>query len=794
MDNVVFGEEIHLYDYLKREIKKANELKFIVSFLRESGVKLLCEDLKDAINRGVKIKIITGTYLNITEPSAIYYLKNELKNNIEIRAFNETNKSFHPKTYIINQDDEGVIFIGSSNISKSALTNGLEWNYRIKKSKLEEDYIKFENRFDEIFENRSYIMNDEKLKKYALSWTKPTYSRVSSESIYEEDKEAEIPTPRGAQIEALYELKKARAEGIKKGLVIAATGVGKTFLSAFDSVDYKKILFIAHRKEILNQAKETFMSLRKDLTFGFFQGEEKSNDKDLILANIATISKDEYLNPKYFSKDYFDYIIVDEFHHAGAKTYIKVIDYFKSKFLLGITATPYRMDNKDLLSICDDNIIYQIDIKDAINRDLLVPFKYYGIYDKVDYSNIDYKNGKYDIKQLEKELSQTSRANLILNKFKDYSGKKTLGFCSSIKHSNFMARYFSKNNIKACCVHSNKSLFDEYTMDRNEAIKALEAGNIDVIFSVDIFNEGVDIKSVDTVMFLRPTESYVIFLQQLGRGLRKAEGKNYLRVLDFIGNYKKAHFIPMILKGQNPMNLRNIDYNKLNDNEEYPFSCNVNFDFRLIDLFKQMQKNNPLRMRMKEEYFNLKSKLDKKPNRLDIYEGIDIDISNYLKDSYLGFLNKIDELNPIEKKFFDSVVYDFFKELEKTSMSKSYKIPVLKSFISKDGIKNRVSLDEIGKIYMEYYLNDKRHSLDLNNKKHKDFRNWDIEKFKKEALINPIKFLSKGKYFNYDETSQEFFINEEIYPYMNKEFENHFKDIIKYKGNNYFAKRFKEEN
>lgn len=794
MENVVFGEEFHLYDYLKREIKKANELKFIVSFLRESGVKLLCEDLKEAINRGVKIKIITGTYLNITEPSAIYYLKSELEDNLEIRAFNETNKSFHPKTYIINQNDDGVIFIGSSNISKSALTNGLEWNYRIKKSKLEEDYIKFERRFDEIFENRSYLMDDQNLKKYALSWTKPTYSRVSSESIYEEDKKDSTAKPRGAQIEALYELKKAREEGVKKGLVIAATGVGKTYLSAFDSLNYKKILFIAHRKEILNQAKDTFMSLRKDLSIGFFQGEEKTNTKDLILANIATISKDEYLNTKYFKEDYFDYIIVDEFHHAGAKTYLKVIDYFKPKFLLGITATPYRMDNKDLLSICDDNIIYQIDIKDAINRDLLVPFKYYGIYDEVDYSNIDYKNGKYDIKQLEKELSQTTRADLILKKYRDFSGKKTLGFCSSIKHSNFMAKYFTKNNIRAFCVHSNKSLFDEYTMDRKEAITALENGDIDIIFSVDIFNEGVDIKSVDTVMFLRPTESYVVFLQQLGRGLRKSEGKNYLRVLDFIGNYKKAHFIPMILKGQNPMNLKNIDYNKLNDNEEYPFSCNVNFDFRLIDLFKQMQKNNPLRIRMKEEYFNLKSKLDKKPNRLDIYEGIDIDISNYLKDSYLGFLNKIEELNPIEKEFFDSVVYDFFKELEKTSMSKSYKIPVLKSFVSENGLKKRVSLDEIAKVYMEYYLNDKRHSIDLNNKKHKDFRNWDIEKFKKEALMNPIKFLSKGKYFNYDEVNQEFCINEEIHPYMNKEFEKHFKDIIKYKSNNYFAKRFKENN
>lgn len=290
----------------------------------------------------------------------------------------------------------------------------------------------------------------------------------------------------------------------------------------------------------------------------------------------------------YFPKDYFDYIIVDEFHHAAAKTYLKILDYFEPKFLLGLTATPYRMDNKDIYEVCNDNVIYEINLKDAINRNILVPFKYFGIYDDTDYDKIEYKNGKYNIEQLEKVLSTEKRADLVFSNYLKFRGEKTLGFCSSIKHTEYMAEYFSERGVKSVAVHSSKSS-SKYFMDRDEAIEKLKIGEIEVIFAVDIFNEGVDIPSLDTVLFLRPTESYVIFIQQLGRGLRKYKNKDYLTVIDFIGNYKKAHYIPILLAGENPMYIEEVSYEYIYD-IDLPEDCIANFDFRLIDLFKEMRK------------------------------------------------------------------------------------------------------------------------------------------------------------------------------------------------------------
>jgi len=295
------------------------------------------------------------------------------------------------------------LYIGSSNISKSALTDGVEWNYRLVKSLSPDDFDKFEKEFDYIYKNQSDLVTDEKLKQYASIWKRP---RILKKIDKEEKEEStEKVEPRGAQIEALYELKKAREEGIDKGMVVAATGVGKTYLAAFDSLEFNRVLFLAHRKEILEQAYESFKNVRPNSNMSFFIGDRKVTEGDIVFASVQTLSKDQYLTDEYFPKDYFDYIVVDEFHHAAANTYSKIISYFKPKFLLGLTATPYRMDNRDIYEICDDNVIYEINLKDAINRDLLVPFKYYGIYDDTDYEKIDYRNGKYDVEQLERALS-----------------------------------------------------------------------------------------------------------------------------------------------------------------------------------------------------------------------------------------------------------------------------------------------------------------------------------------------------------------------------------------------------
>ena len=242
--------------------------------------------------------------------------------------------------------------------------------------------------------------------------------------------------PKGAQIEALYALNNTREEGFDKALIVAATGIGKTYLAAFDSKDSQRILFVAHREEIIKQAARSFKNVRNSEDIGYFFNSTKDKDKSMIFALVQTLGKDEYLNEEYFKKDYFDYIIIDEFHHAVSNNYRKIIDYFTPKFLLGLTATPERLDSKDVFSLCDYNTVYEIRLCDAINKGYLVPFRYYGIYDDtVDYTNVEFKNGKYVEKQLEEALMFNKRAELILNHYKKYNSKRALGFCTSKRHA-----------------------------------------------------------------------------------------------------------------------------------------------------------------------------------------------------------------------------------------------------------------------------------------------------------------------------------------------------------------------
>ncbi|WP_018249046.1 DEAD/DEAH box helicase family protein [Orenia marismortui] len=793
MLNSITGREISLYSHFKEELSKAKEIKIIVSFLRESGVKLIVKDLKKQALKGADIKIITSKYLNITEPSALSLLKYELGDMVDLRFFSKENISFHPKTYFFKNDKEKVLFIGSSNISYSALVSGVEWNYRLAENNDPSSYEKFEEEFDKVFNKESIIIDDKILSSYASNWKKPKIYKSEAE---ENNTEIKTPEPRGAQIEALYELKLSREEGYNKGMVIAATGIGKTYLAAFDSIQFDKVLFVAHREEILKQAEKSYKRIEPSLTTSFFNGEEKDKSGKAVFASVQTLSKEDYLNDEYFKKDEFKYIVIDEFHHAAADSYKRILDYFEPDFLLGLTATPYRMDNKDINELCDDNIIYEIYLKDAINRGLLVPFKYYGIYDyEVDYDKVKMSNGQYNIKDLEKNLSTHQRGNLILKHYNNLAGKRTLGFCASINHADYMAKYFNDNNIKAVSVHSSNNQ-KQYFMERDEAIDKFLKGEIDVIFAVDIFNEGVDIPALDTVLFLRPTESYTIFLQQLGRGLRKdkGSGKESLKVLDFIGNYKRAHYIPLLLSGENPLENKKNNFRDI-DEFEYPDDCKVSFDLQIMDLFKEMATRDPLRKRMEDEYFRLKNYLGRRPLRKDIYEGIDIDIKEYLRKKhkgYLRFLESIGELKDNEKKWIDTIVEDFLIELEKTSMSKSYKIPTLLALLDDERLKSEASIKKVGETFRDYYKNYKLHQKDLNNKRHKNWKNWDKDKFIKEAVKNPVKFLSKRKFFIHDEVNKRFMLDEELKPYLTEDLTEHFIDILKYRELNYFRRRFKE--
>lgn len=801
--NIFTGTDRPLGRGLLDALEGATEVRFIVSFLRESGVRMILPSLETLADRQVPIRILTGTYMNITEPGALYLLKERLGDRVDLRLFDEPDRSFHPKTYLVFREDGNQLFIGSSNLSRSALEQGVEWNYRLREETAPEDFLAFAGAFDTLFAG-SQPATAELLRAYARQWRKPVVTpaeplrdRKKAEVLSGDDCKTEEPFPRGAQLEALYELKLAREEGITRGMVVAATGTGKTYLAAFDSREFPRVLFLAHRQEILAQAMETFLSVRPGDRASFFGGGTLETEGNLVFAGVQTLGKPEYLNPRWFAPDHFDYIVIDEFHHVAAESYRNVFGYFQPKFMLGLTATPFRMDQKDIFSFCDDNVIYEVGLREAIGRDLLVPFRYYGIYDDTDYSVIGYSGGRYNASQLERALMTGNRASLVLDKYLQFRGSRAMGFCSTIRQARYMAEHFRKNGIRAEAVYSQP---DEGDMDRGQALRELAEGRLEIIFTVDLFNEGVDVPSLDTVLFLRPTESHTVFLQQLGRGLRKYPGKRYLQVLDFIGNFRRAHHIPLLLSGANPMEVAEAReaYGRITDLEPLP-GCTVQFDFRLIDLFDEMRRNDPLSRRMKEEYFRLKGELGRRPLRFDLLEGSDIAVRHFLKEGYLTFLREAGELTGEEGALLETESGEFLKKLEKTSMTRSYKIPVLMALVDISGpfpdLKTRVTAEEIGRSFQEFYTGSRLHQKDLSDKSNRNWEKWGLEEFKRLALKNPVHFLSSGamaRYFSYDPGREEFSLNLDLSGRERQQVAAHLEDIIRYRNRDYFRRKYYE--
>ncbi len=311
----------YLYYQLKMSMLRAKRIDIIVSFLMESGVKIILNDLKSALDRGVKIRILTGNYLGITQPSALYLIKKELGNRVDLRFYEDKERSFHPKSYIFHYENYEDIYIGSSNISKSALTSGIEWNYRFSSLENKKDFKLFYETFVDLFENHSILIDDKELNRYSKNWHRPSVSKdLAKYDDIEDNPDTKVQVlfqPRGPQIEALYALENSRLEGAAKGLVQAATGVGKTYLAAFDSAKYEHVLFIAHREEILKQAAVSFKNVRHSDDYGFFYGKQKDTNKAVIFASVATLGRNEYLTEDFFTPDYFDYVIIDDYEIIG---------------------------------------------------------------------------------------------------------------------------------------------------------------------------------------------------------------------------------------------------------------------------------------------------------------------------------------------------------------------------------------------------------------------------------------------------------------------------------------------
>lgn len=797
-------KRMYLYYQLINSLKKADSVDIIVSFLMESGVKMLLKELDNAIKRGARIRVLTGNYLGITQPSALYLIKRKLGNQVDLRFYNEKDRSFHPKSYFFHYTDYSEIFIGSSNISRSALTSGIEWNYRFSSKTDNENYEKFFLTFEDLFENHSIIIDDEELRRYSKNWHRPAVSKdLDKYDITEESDDINVRAlyePRGAQIEALCALEDTRAEGAKRALISAATGVGKTYLAAFDSKDYKRVLFVAHREEILNQAAISFKNVRNSDDYGFFNSYEKCTDKSVVFASVATLGRAEYLREEYFTSDYFDYLVIDEFHHAVNDQYKRIVEYFKPQFLLGLTATPERMDGRNIYEICDYNVPYEISLKDAINKGILVPFHYYGIFDDTDYSGLHIVRGKYDEKELnETYIGNVHRHELIYKYYCKYGSKRALGFCCSRAHAEEMAREFCRRGIPSVAVYSNAN--GGFSEDRATAIEKLKSGEIKVIFSVDMFNEGVDITSIDMVLFLRPTESPIVFLQQLGRGLRRSKEKDFLNVLDFIGNYEKAGRVRYLLTGKA---LSEKEHYNPADKTVFPDNCFIDFDMKLIDLFAEMDKKHlKVKDQIKNEYFRVKDLLGRVPSRLELFTYMDDDVYQmaiaHSKDNpfkrYLEFLNELNELTEEEKMLYEGIGREFINLIENTNMSKVYKMPVLMAFYNHGDVCMSVSEEQLLVSWKEFFSTGTNWKDLEDGITYERYQAISDKEHVKKILQMPVHYLQEsGKGFFVKENGSALTLREDLRESIHSEaFVNQMKDVIEYRAMDYYQRRYREK-
>ncbi|MDC7954319.1 DUF3427 domain-containing protein [Fusobacterium simiae] len=638
------GEE-KIVTRLRKYFEDCDEFIISVAFITMGGISLFLEELKNLENKEIKGKILTGDYLTFTEPKALKKLLSY--KNIDLKV--ATNRKHHTKAYFFRKGNIWTLIVGSSNLTQGALTVNFEWN--IKVNSLENGKIvkSVLETFNKEFDNLK-TLTEEDIENYQKKYEQlKRIIEVNNQNI-----DLDIIKPNSMQVQALQNLEETRKE-FDRALLISATGTGKTYLSAFDvkQAKAKKILFVAHRKVILERSKISYQKILRNKKMEIFDNNYQISDKDeVVFAMVQTLNKEKNLN--IFPKDYFDYIIIDEVHHGGAKTYQSIFEYFKPKFLLGITATPERTDDFNIYQLFNYNVAYEIRLQDAMKEELLCPFHYFGISDiSIDGETIDEKTSI-------KKLTSDERVKHILEKSKyySYSGDKLhcLIFVSKVEEAKILVEKFLEQGVKAIALSSENS-----DNEREEAIKKLEQGEIEYIISVDIFNEGVDIPCVNQVILLRPTTSAIVYIQQLGRGLRKHKNKDYTVVLDFIGNYEKNFLIPIAISQNNSYDKDFMKRFLMNATDFLAGESSISFDeISKERIFENINKTNFSNRKLIEDDFKLLEKqLGRVPYLYDFYERNMISptvILKYKKDYDEVLKNivpryRMGTLNNEEKKF-----------------------------------------------------------------------------------------------------------------------------------------------
>ena len=683
---LITGGEDAFIRHLLPHIDDSQSIDLVVSFILDSGVRLLQPRLQDLLERGGRLRVVTGDYLDVTEPSALRRLL-DLEGNVKHWVFEGGPTSFHPKAWIFYFHGRGgIAVVGSSNLSESALKSGIEWNYRLYDRSTEKGWSDVIRGFDG-------LLARPELRPLTHDWIDAYEERrISIERRPRDLAEVspELPIapviPHAVQTRALRALKETRSVGYTAGLVVLATGLGKTWLGAFDSFESERVLFVAHREEILNQALRTFRQVRPNGKFGRYTGEQKDLTANVIFASIQTLGRAKHL--RAFPPDSFEYIIVDEFHHAAARTYRALIDHFTPKFLLGLTATPERTDGGDLLGLCQENLVFRCDLFEGISENLLSPFHYFGVSDDVDYEQIPWRSTAFDETALTAALATQRRAQNAFEQFRKHGGTKAIGFCCSILHADFMADFFETRGIRSAAVHSGTN-----SAPRVTALEKLQAGELQIVFAVDILNEGVDIPDIDTILMLRPTESSIVWLQQFGRGLRVSDGKEILTVVDYIGNHRifltKARTLLNVGEGDRALALALEAVEK--KEAIFPPGCEVTYELQALSLLQRLLQSTDRGDALEAFYLDFRERNGVRPTALETFHaGFDPRVTGH--GGWFGFVSHMGDFSDQEGGVFGRHE-EFFRALSTTQMSKSYKMIVLKAMIAAGSLPGAIALD-----------------------------------------------------------------------------------------------------
>ncbi|MGL5207251.1 MAG: DUF3427 domain-containing protein [Acidaminococcaceae bacterium] len=628
-------KQIKVLDTVLYELERCDEFYFSVAFITNSGVACLIDVLKKLESKNIKGRILASQYQNFTEPRALERLI--ALTNVEVKIV--TDQNFHAKGYWFykkdeeNQEkDEYTMIVGSSNLTQTALSENQEWNVKLKSGKDGLLLWQMVSEFNEIFinateVNKEWIETYEAIyRNYQLGWNKAKVEVEQFEKI----------NPNKMQIEALAGIEALRLQGKNKGLLISATGTGKTYLSAFDvkRMQPKRFLFVVHREIIADEARKSFARvLGPEAKMGMYTGGNKTNEPYLF-ATVQTISKEE--NLKCFEKNEFDYIVIDEAHRSGAATYKRILDHFEPKFLLGMTATPERTDGDEIFSLFDHNIAYEIRLHQALNEKMLVPFHYHGIRDIVTDDGKIHDGSDFNLLTSEVRIKHILKyANLYGC---DYGRVKGLVFCSLNDEAAFLSKAFNEAGYSTVALSGETSEAErKCCIERLESDEIPREQQLDYIFTRDIFNEGVDIPKVNQIIMLRPTQSAIVFVQQLGRGLRKCKGKRYLEVIDFIGNYQNNFLVPIALYGDRSFNKDKI--RKCLATNYIPGASTIHFDDIVKEhIYEAIDSNNlSLKKDLLNDYKIMKYQLGRRPMMMDFVKFGARDPYTFLSGKYNSF-------------------------------------------------------------------------------------------------------------------------------------------------------------